>query len=161
VTSAKEVTMAMDAVARYSLPEADRDSAAQAADVLRKAARDGRTIEVRVMHADGIGKETVQLTPAAASAVGEMLAQAATGGGVAVLAEDAELSPEDAATILGMSRPLVRRRMDAGVLPFRRVGAHRRLRLADVLALQRREAPVRAALEELAADTEDLERHGL
>lgn len=153
--------MAMDAVARYSLPEADRDSAARAAGVLCKAARDGRTIEVRVMHSDGIGEETVPLTSATASAVGEMLAQAAAGGGVAVLAEDTELSPEDAATILGMSRPLVRRRMDAGVLPFRRVGAHRRLRLADVLALQRREAPVRTALEELAADTEDLERHGL
>lgn len=153
--------MAMDAVARYSLPEADRDATARAAGVLCKAARDGRTIEVRVMRADGIGEETVPLTPAAASAVGRMLAQAAAGGGVAVLAEDTELSPEDAATILGMSRPLVRRRMDAGVLPFRRVGAHRRLRLADVLALQKREAPVRAALEELAADTEDLERHGL
>lgn len=153
--------MTMDVIGRYSLPVADRDGTARAAGVLRQAVRDGGVIEVRVMHADGVGEERVPLTPAAAGAVGELLAQAAAGGTVAVLAEDAELSPEDAATILGMSRPLVRRRMDAGVLPFRRVGAHRRLRLADVLELQKREAPVRAALEELAADTEDLERHGL
>ena len=41
---------------------------------------------------------------------------------------------------------------------FRRVGTHRRIRLADALALRAREKPVRKALEALAADTEDLER---
>lgn len=153
--------MAMDAVTRCSLPDADRDGSARAADLLRRAAKAGDEVEVRVVHKDGGGEERVPLTSAAAGAAGEMLAHAAGGGAVTVLAEDAEVSPEDAATILGISRPLVRRRMDAGALPFRRVGAHRRLRLADVLDLRRREAPMRAALEELAADTEDLERHGL
>ena len=56
--------------------------------------------------------------------------------------------------------------MDAGVLPFRRVGTHRRLKLTDVLDLKRWEAPVRAALlraalDELRADTDDLIAHGL
>lgn len=46
--------------------------------------------------------------------------------------------------------------MDAGLLPFRRVGAHRRVRLADVLELKRREAPARDALAELQADTDEL-----
>jgi len=79
-----------------------------------------------------------------------------------VLADDAELTPEEAAGVLGISRPLVRQRMDAGLLPFRRVGAHRRVRLADVLALGAREADRRAAMADLAADTEELERkHGL
>ena len=51
--------------------------------------------------------------------------------------------------------------MDDGLLPFRRVGTHRRLRLSDVLDLKQREAPVRAALSDLQADTEDLTAHGL
>ena len=153
--------MAMDTVVRCSLPEDERDGSARVADLLRRAARDGNAVEVRVVRADGGGEERVSLTPAAASAIGDLLAQAAGGGTLAVLAEAAEVSPEDAATILGTSRPLVRRRMDAGVLPFRRVGAHRRLRLADVLELRRQDAPVRVALEELAADTEDLKQHGL
>ena len=83
-----------------------------------------------------------------------------------LLAETSEISPEDAASIPGISRPLVRRRMDAGVLPFRRVGTHRRLKLTDVLDLKRWEVPVRAALlraalDELRADTDDLIAHGL
>ena len=68
------------------------------------------------------------------------------------------LRPRTRLASLGISRPLVRRRMDVGLLPFRRVGAHRRIRLADVLALRAREEPVRQALEALSADTEDLER---
>ncbi|WP_428395924.1 helix-turn-helix domain-containing protein [Lichenicoccus sp.] len=79
-----------------------------------------------------------------------------------MLADDAEVTPEDAASILGISRPLIRRRMDVGLLPFRRVGSHRRIRLTEVLALRAREEPVRQALKALAADTEDLEQtHGL
>lgn len=153
--------MAMDPMARCVLPDAERDAGARAADLLRRAAQAGEAVELRVLRADGAGEERLPLTPAAVSAASELLARAAIGEAVALLTEDAEVSPEDAARILGISRPLVRRRMDAGALPFRRVGAHRRLRLADVLELRRREAPIRAALEELAADTEDLERHGL
>ena len=51
---------------------------------------------------------------------------------VAVLAEDREVSPNEAAAILGMSRPLVVHRMDVGDLPFRYVGKHRRAKLRDV-----------------------------
>ena len=91
-------------------------------------------------------------------ALADLLDRLSSSDAVTVLAEDTEITPEDAASILGMSRPLVRRRMDTGVLPYRRVGAHRRLRLADVLALRAREEPVRAALEALATDTEDLEQ---
>jgi excisionase family DNA binding protein len=100
----------------------------------------------------------VALPAAALPALADLLDGLAASDAVAVLAEDAELSPEEAAPILGVSRPLVRKRMEAGLLPFRRVGAHRRVRLADVLALRAQEDERLAALEELAAETEDLER---
>jgi excisionase family DNA binding protein len=80
---------------------------------------------------------------------------------VTLLADDAEISPEDAAAILGISRPWVRRRMDSGVLPFRRIGAHRRVRLSDVLDLKRKEQSVRDALEDLRDDTDALVVHGV
>ena len=81
---------------------------------------------------------------------------------VAVLAEDREVSPNEAAAILGMSRPLVVHRMDVGDLPFRYVGKHRRAKLRDVLVLKDKVDKQRVALEELAEETERLIRdHGL
>ena len=81
---------------------------------------------------------------------------------VAVLIEDQELSPNDAASILGVSRPLVAHRMDMGDLPFRRVGRHRRATLRDVLRLKAKMEAQSAAMRALAEDAEDLhQRHGV
>ena len=142
---------------RHSLPASERPSGARGAAALRTAAR----ADLRLTRSDGT-EEAVSLPASALPALADLLDRLSSSDAVTVLAEDTEITPEDAASILGMSRPLVRRRMDTGALPYRKVGAHRRLRLADVLALRTREEPVREALEALAADTEDLEQtHGL
>lgn len=151
--------MGMELMARYSLPASDRPAVGQGADLLKRRAPADR-VEMLLVHPDG-SRETIEVSAAATGIIADLLEKASASEAVALLTDDAEISPEDAATILGISRPLVRRRMDVGDLPFRRVGAHRRIRLAEVLALKRREAPVRAALEELCADTEDLMAHGL
>jgi excisionase family DNA binding protein len=151
--------MGMDLMARYDLPVADRAATARGADVLRQRTASD-PVELAVTHADGT-RQSVALPAAATRIVADILTKLSAAGNVAVLAGDAEVSPEDAAAILGISRPLVRRRMDSGRLPFRRVGAHRRLRLSDVLELKRQEAPVRDALDELQADTEGLTALGL
>jgi len=149
----------MELMARYSLPASDRPAVGQGADLLKRRAPADR-VEMLLVHSDG-SRETIEVSAAATGIIADLLEKASTSEEVALLTDDAEVSPEDAATILGISRPLVRRRMDVGDLPFRRVGAHRRLRAADVLALKRRESPVRAALEELRADTDDLMADGL
>jgi excisionase family DNA binding protein len=118
-------------------------------------------IEVSIVRSDGT-RQTVRLPQAAQSLIKDALSKLGEGQRVAVLREDAELSPEQAAMLLGMSRPLVVKRMDDGRLPFRYVGAHRRSRLSDVLKLQRQEQTQREALERLAEDSEDLmANHGL
>jgi excisionase family DNA binding protein len=58
---------------------------------------------------------------------------------------------------LGISRPIVYQRMDAGKLPFREVGTHRRVLLTDVLQLKEAEDRRRKFAAALGADTEDLE----
>ncbi len=146
--------MGLDLMARYNLPAADRAATALSADaLLHGLPADSAT--VTLSHADGTS-QAVAIPAAAVGMIGALLAKLSTSETVAVLADDAEISPEDAATILGISRPLVRRRMDAGRLAFRRVGTHRRIRLSDVLALKQAEAPVRDALTELQADTDEL-----
>jgi excisionase family DNA binding protein len=152
--------MTADPLAYYKVPEADRRGSREGADILTGIGA-GDRIEMAVLHDDGT-RDSVALSEAAAAIVRDVLAKLADGQRVTLLQEDAELSPEQAAKILGISRPLVVQRMTAGRLPFRYVGAHRRCRLGDVLRLKADEAARRRALDDLAADTEDLmAAHGL
>jgi len=118
----------------------------------------GDQIEVHIKRRGG-DDQTLSLPTNAASLVESLLGHLSQGERVAVLTEDQELSPNDAASILGISRPLVVHRMDIGDLPFRYVGKHRRATLRDVLALKIKIDAQRAAMEALADDSEDLKRH--
>jgi hypothetical protein len=121
----------------------------------------GDRVELLIRRRDG-RDETVALPPAAVSALETLLARLLSGERVAVLTEDQELSPTEASTILGISRPLVVLRMDRGDLPFRYVGKHRRASLKNVLALKVKLDARQRALDELAEETEDLiVNHGL
>ncbi|WP_428484618.1 DNA-binding protein [Rhodopila sp.] len=115
-------------------------------------------VELRVKRRSGVD-QAISLPPEAAALMETVLGRLLDGKRVAVLTEDQELSPNDAASILGVSRPLVVHRMDVGDLPFRYVGKHRRATVKDVLALKTKVDAQRAAMEELADDTEDLQRN--
>lgn len=115
----------------------------------------GDQVEVRIKRRTG-GDQTLSLPPEAAALIEMLLGRLSQGERVAVLAEDQELSPSDAASILGISRPLVVHRMDVGDLPFRYVGKHRRATLRDVLALKTKIDAQRSAMEALADDAQDL-----
>lgn len=120
----------------------------------------GDTVEVRVKRRTGAG-QTVSLPPDAAALIEALLGHLLEGDRVAVLTEDQELSPNDAASVLGVSRPLVVHRMEIGELPFRYVGKHRRAKLRDVLDLKSKIDAQRTAMEALADDAEDLkQRYG-
>ena len=122
---------------------------------------EGDRMELRVRRTDG-QDHTLTLPAAASSIVETLIDHLLSGERVAVIAEDQELSPTEAASILGISRPLVVLRMDRGDLPFRYVGKHRRASLRDVLALKAQLDARQKALDALADDTEDLiVNHGL
>ena len=121
----------------------------------------GDQVEVRIKHRSG-ADQTLTLPSEAASLIEALLGHLSQGERVAVLTEDQELSPNDAASILGVSRPLVVHRMDIGDLPFRYVGKHRRAALRDILGLKTKIDAQRAAMEALADDAEDLkQRYGV
>ena len=148
--------MASQVLQFVELSEHDREEAGR----LGRLA-EGDQIVVHVKRRGG-SDQTLSLPPDAASLIQSLLGHLSQGERVAVLTEDQELSPNDAASILGVSRPLVVHRMDVGDLPFRYVGKHRRSALRDVLALKTKIDAQRAAMEALADDAEDLkQRYGL
>ena len=85
------------------------------------------------------------------------LQEMAKGNAVALLPVDTELTTQQAAELLRMSRPSVIKMLDEKKLPYRKVGAHRRVRLEDVLLYLKTERARRArVMEELVAETERL-----
>jgi hypothetical protein len=132
------------------------DQERKAAKPLGKLGK-GDHVEIKVRRKSG-QNQIVRLPPAAAALLETALGHLLQGERVAVLAEDQELSPNDAADILGISRPLVVHRMDVGDLPFRYVGKHRRTKLKDILALKTRIEAQQTAMEALAEDAENLKR---
>ena len=79
-----------------------------------------------------LSRETVEM-------ISDVVKARANGQEVIVTQGFEEVTPSEAAVLLGMSRPHVRRLMDRGAIPFRLVGTHHRIRVADVRAFDRAE----------------------
>jgi excisionase family DNA binding protein len=93
----------------------------------------------------------VPLPSPAIPLVVELLERIASGEPTAMFGARQDLTTQQVADLLGVSRPFVVQLIDAGQLPAHRVGTHRRIRSADALRYrdqQRRRA--NRALGELA-----------
>jgi excisionase family DNA binding protein len=109
---------------------------------------DEQTIKVR---AEIGGEEALVLPRQAVSMLAYILSQAAAGRGVSVMPSHAELTTQQAADLLNVSRPYLIGLLEAGTIPFKLVGRHRRVRWDDLMAYKREtEAQSRAAADEVA-----------
>ncbi|GAA4006441.1 hypothetical protein GCM10022631_17330 [Deinococcus rubellus] len=80
-----------------------------------------------------------------------LLSEIAQGHAVQLLPVEAELRTQEAAELLGISRPHLVKLLDEGQLPSWKVGTHRRIRLDDVLTYREQRMAARLqALQELA-----------
>jgi excisionase family DNA binding protein len=67
----------------------------------------------------------------------EILTQLGMGNAVHIIPVHAELTTQEAANMLDVSRPHLVSLLDAGKIPCRKVGRHRRIRFEDVLAFKK------------------------
>lgn len=99
----------------------------------------------------------VELPEAVAAALSDVLEATAAGDDAIVVRTPDEVSTEQAAAVLGVSRPTVVRMIDSGRLSAHMVGTHRRVQLRHLLALRDETAKRRrAALDRMVEDAEEL-----
>lgn len=100
---------------------------------------------------------TIELPASSVVILVRVLEEMEKGNAVTILPVHAELTSQEAADLLNISRPSLIDLLERGEIPFRKVGTHRRVRFDDVMAYKRKaDAARRAALEELAAYDQEL-----
>lgn len=128
---------------------ADRQAAARLSALLRE---DGGA---RFTVSDDTGK-SVDLSQSLLNVLEIAAGMVASGTDVAVLARDQELTSQQVADMLNVSRQYVVRLLDRGDIPSAKVGTHRRVRAGDLAEYrQRRDEGRAAALAAVIAQAED------
>jgi excisionase family DNA binding protein len=135
--------------------EADAALAKETGRVLASRLRDDELMRLRII--DGPSTETVRLPAAAVRLLVRILEEMARGNAVTVIPVQAELTTQEAADMLNISRPSLIQLLDQTKIEYRRVGTHRRVRF-DALMKYKRQAETarRAVLAELAAYDQEL-----
>ena len=134
---------------------AEAKAAGDAADAIGALALDLQSHESVTLTAGG--EVSVEVPSEVFRLFGEMLSMLADGSGVVVLPDDAELTTQQAADLINVSRPYLVKLIDDGDLPGRLVGTHRRVLLSDLLAFKKlADKRGREALEDLTALSQEL-----
>jgi excisionase family DNA binding protein len=124
-----------------------------AAQELQQALATAGTQSVRLALPSG---EVLPVPDAVDHALREVIAALAAGDAVTVLPLHQQLTTNQAARLLEISRPTLIALLERGEIPYRRTGTHRRVQLADVLAYKaRQERAASAHLDAILAQAQE------
>ena len=118
----------------------------------------GRKSSIRIQVLDdGEEAETVSVPASALRLFLHLLTEMAQGNAVTLIPTHAELTTQQAADLLNVSRPYVVKLLDEGRIPSRTVGKYRRVRFDDLMAFKRKDDDARAkVLDQLTTEAQEL-----
>lgn len=134
----------------------DAELARNSSREIGKLLKEDRDTPIRLM---GSAAETVEATlpPSALRLLVRILTEMSKGNAVTLVPHHAELTTQQAADMLNVSRPFLVNLLEEGEIPYRKVGTHRRVRFEDVMTYKRRvDAERRESLKDLAKLSQEL-----
>ncbi|MEY4531456.1 MAG: hypothetical protein RLZZ156_2177 [Deinococcota bacterium] len=104
-----------------------------------------------------IASKTMRLPPVAVRLLERILSELAEGNAVAVTPIQPEISTQEAADILNVSRPYLIGLLEKNTIPHRKIGTHRRVPLKALLEYKaKQKAKAEQAMQELADLSQEL-----
>jgi excisionase family DNA binding protein len=91
----------------------------------------------------GAGDDALVVPRQAAVMLAQILGFLANGQGVTITPSNAMLTTQQAADFLNVSRPYLIKLLEAGQIPFEKVGTHRRVAFGELMDYTRRDDPQR------------------
>jgi excisionase family DNA binding protein len=103
-------------------------------------------------------RQSVELPTIALKLLGDILNELALGNGVRVVPVHAELTTQEGADMLNVSRPHLVKLLDEGQIRHTKTGSHRRIKFTDMMAYKAdRDRMSRVAMDELAKQGQELD----
>ena len=120
------------------------------------AARPKKALRVRI-EPENEPEESISIPVAAFRLLNSILTEMAKGNAVTLIPVHAELTTRQAADILNVSRPFLIEQLEKGVIPYRKVGTHRRVMFKELMEYKQTMDHNRLkALEELSVIDQEL-----
>lgn len=140
-----------------TMSEEEREMARIAQRCIMEALDHSRAAAIVLMTDEGEAPHQIQLPPAALKFIGHVLGLMSKGEVITLMPEKQEFTTVEAAHFLNVSRPFVIKEIEAGRLPHRMVGTHRRIALTDLVAYAQKMGKSQAdALDRLADNAREL-----
>jgi excisionase family DNA binding protein len=144
-------------VKQLALTSEDANIAKVSSQILASYSQKNLSYGVFKLISDDTEDETVTIPVAALNLLTEILTQMAAGNAVSVVSMKQELTTQEAADILQVSRPYLVELLESGEIPYRKVGSRRRVLTADVINYKNRIDTARMeTLAELSAQAQEL-----
>lgn len=134
----------------------DMELARVAQRCIMEALDRSKAVKIKLESEDG-SMPPIELPPASLRLIGNLLGLMSEGRPFTLMPEKQELTTVEAANFLNVSRPFVIKEINAGRIPYRMVGSHRRVLLTDLIEYAKQMQKSREdALDILSQLSEDL-----